>query len=146
MRKDKKAMASLIDAFIFITIIGLIAAGMFAYNSVNTEKQTTAKTAYDTFFSIELRTNDLFEDTDTQRVKMCDLAAAHMVTGKGDTKEYINEVLGSIIPPVYVYKMVFEYDGRTMIIGGEGNALSSHYSSEIKIIDGKTMRASLSLY
>jgi hypothetical protein len=145
MRKDKNAMAALIYAFIFITIIGLIAAGMFAYNAFN-DKETAAKTMHDTFFSIELRTNDVFSDTDTQCVRMCDLVAAYMVTGEGDMIGYIESVLTSIIPPIYEYIMIFEYDGRTMTIGGPGNKLSSHYSSEMRIIDGRTMRASLSLY
>lgn len=146
MKLDKKAMAALIDAFIFITIIGLIAAGMFAYSNIISEKETAAKTAYDTFFSIELKTNDMFRDTDTQCVKMCDLIAAYMVTDKGDMKTYIESTLASIIPPIYGYMMILEYDGRTMTIGDAGNELSSHYSSSMKIIDGKTMSASLTLY
>ncbi|MDR0791003.1 MAG: hypothetical protein LBE47_00510 [Methanomassiliicoccaceae archaeon] len=146
MRKDKKAMAALIDAFMFITIIGLIAAGMFAYSNAAVQKETVAKTMHDTFFSIELRTNDIFDDTDTQSVRMCDLVAAYMVTGEGGTREYIENVLGSIIPPIYGYMMIFEYKGHTMIIGGIGNKLSSQYSGEMTILDGNIMRATLSLY
>ena len=146
MIAGKKGMASVIDAFMFITVIALIAAGMFAYSSLTAEEGAEAKALHDTFFSIELRTNDLFEETDTQSVRMCDLVAAHMASGKGDVKEYVESVLGSIIPPIYGYEFKFEYEGHVLTIGDGGNVLRSHYSSDIVILGGKVMHTSLSLY
>jgi len=146
LNPGKKGVASVIDAFMFITVITLIAAGMFAYSSLTSEEGAEAKALHDTFFDIELRTNDLFEETDTQSVRMCDLVAAHMASGKGDVKEYAEGVLSSIIPPIYGYEFIFEYEGRVMIIGDGGCTLRSQYSSEIVILGGKMMRTSLSLY
>jgi len=142
----RKGMAAIIDAFIFITIIGLIAAGMFAYSSAGTESETDAKKLHDTFFGIELKMNDVFDDGDTRTVRISDLLAAHMVTGEGDVREYAENVLRSIIPPIYRFLMVFEYDGHTLTIGEKGGGLSSQYSADIMITGGKVMRTSLSLY
>ncbi|MDR2865942.1 MAG: hypothetical protein LBV13_00830 [Methanomassiliicoccaceae archaeon] len=146
MRNDKKGMAAIIDAFMFITVIGLIAAGMFAYSHLPDDKQATARTMHDTFFSIELRTEDMFPGTDTQCVRMCDLIAAHMASGEGDVRGYIDQALGRIIPPIYGYVFSFEYAGRILTTGDGGGRLTSDYSSEITIIDGNTMRTRLSLY
>jgi len=139
-------MASVIDAMMFITVIALVAAGMFAYSSVTSDEKTEAKTLHDTFFSIELRTSDLFDGTDTQSVRMCDLIAAYMMSGRGDVREYTEHVLASVIPPIYGYEFTFEYEGRVMTIGGGGDILTSQYSSEMVILGGKMMRTSLSLY
>ena len=142
---DRKGMAAVIDAFIFITIIGLIAAGMFAYSHLE-DRSGDAKEMYDVFFGIELKTNDTFPDTDTQIVRMCDLVAAYMVTGQGSMKEYTEDVLRTIIPPVHDFIFTFEYDGIVMTMGEGGNRLISSYSSDITILGGKVMRASLSIY
>ncbi|MDR0198292.1 MAG: hypothetical protein LBI08_00930 [Methanomassiliicoccaceae archaeon] len=146
MIRDKKGMAAVMDAFIFITIIGLIAAGMFAYSHADGEKGTKAKEYYDAFFSIELRMNDVFEGTDTQCVMICDLIAAYIASDEGVVREYAEHVLSNIIPPVYGHRFVFIYDGHMMTIGNEGERLTSQYSSEIPIISGKMMYATLSLY
>lgn len=146
MIPDRKGMAAVIDAFIFITIIGLIAAGMFAYGNAHEEKEPIAKTVHDTFFAVELRTNDVFDDTDTQCVRMCDLMAAYLVTGEGGVKEYAESVLRSIIPPIYEFTFVFEYGGHVLTIGTEGDTISSRYSADISIVSGKTMRTTLTLY
>jgi hypothetical protein len=138
-------MAAVIDAFIFITIIGLIAAGMFIHSAAD-EKWAKAKEYHDAFFAIELRTNDIFEDTDTQSVKICDLIAAYMVSDEGIAREYAENALNRMIPPIYNYRFVFEYDGIVMIIGTEGGKLTSQYSSETMIISGKAMRSSLTIY
>jgi hypothetical protein len=145
MIKNKKGMAAIIDAFIFITIIGLIGAGMFAYSSMH-EKDALAKTMHDTFFGIELKTNDLFDDTDSQRNRMCDLIAAYLATGSGTAKEYAEGVLNEIIPPIYGYSFTFEYEGSSMSIGNGGNRMSSQYSADIAIVGGKVMHTVLTIY
>ncbi|MCL2608163.1 MAG: hypothetical protein FWD92_06400 [Methanomassiliicoccaceae archaeon] len=146
MIRGRKGMISIVDASVFIVIIGLIAAGMFAYSSAAIEKEPLAKEMYDAFFAIELHSSDLFDDPDTRNVRICDLMAAYMTTGEGSVKEYAEDILRSIIPPVYGYLFVFEYGGSVMTIGNGGNVLSSSYHGEKRIINGNTMRASLSLY
>jgi len=146
MNRNGKGMVSIVDASVFMVVIGLIAAGMFAYSSHVVEKEPLAKELYDSFFVIELQSGDLFDDPDTRTVRMCDLIAAYMVTGKGTVKEYVDDVLRSIIPPIYDYLFVFEYDGFVMITGDGGRVLSSRYQGEMTIISGNTMRATLSLY
>ena len=145
MRSGKKGMAAVIDAFIFITIIGLIAAGMFAY-SHSADRDAMAKEYHDSFFAIELRTNDLFEGTDTQCAMMCDLIAAHIASDEGTVREYAEETMNNIIPPIYGYKFVFEYDGHTMSIGNGDGRVISQYSSDTVIISGKTMHSVLYVY
>ena len=146
MIRSKKGTAAVIDAFIFITVIGLIAAGMFAYSNVQNDKEAKAKEIYESFFAIELKTNDLFDGADTQCVRMCDLIAAHMASGQGSVDEYIEGVLNSIIPPIYNYVFAFEYDGRSMVIGNEGQKLTSKYSSDMMTLSGKPLHAVLTLY
>jgi len=146
VKLGKKAMAAVIDAFIFITIIGIIAAGMFVYSHSDDNRNAMAKEYHDSFFAIELRTNDLFEGTDTQCVRMCDLVAAHIASDEGTVREYAENVMRSIIPPIYGYKFVFEYDGRTMAIGDGDGRVISQYSSDTVIISGKTMHSVLYVY
>ena len=146
LKNDKKGMAAVIDAFMFITVIGLIAAGMFAYSSVTDDREAKAKAVHDTFFSIELKTGDLFDNTDTQKAMMCDLLAAYMVTGNGNVYEYAENVLRSVVPPVYGYTFTINYDGRVLILGDGGGRLTSQYSSDILTSGGKVMRTELSLY
>jgi len=146
MKMNKKAMAAVMDAFIFMTVIGLIAAGMFVLSGTDDGKRTKAKEYYDCFFAIELRTNDVFDVLDTQCVMMCDLVAAYMVTDEGLVKDYAERTLSEIIPPIYSYRLVIEYDNVTLIIGDGNGTPISQYSSNMEIISGKTMFASLSLY
>jgi hypothetical protein len=146
VKPGKKAMAAVIDAFVFITVIGLRAAGMFIHIGTDDGKGMKAKEYCNAFFSIELRMNDLFDEPDTQCVMMCDLMAAHISSDEGTVKEYAERVLDSIIPPIYSYRMVCVYDDNTLEIGdGDGNPISQ-YSSDIAIINGLTMYVSLSLY
>ena len=146
LKDNKKGMAAVIDAFMFITIIGLIAAGMFAYSSVTDDKEAKAKEVHDAFFSIELKTEDLFDDTDTQKAMMCDLLAAYMVTGDGNVYEYAENVLRSVVPPVYGYTFIINYDDRVLTFGDGGGRLTSRYSSDILTSGGKVMHTELSLY
>ncbi|MCL2712459.1 MAG: hypothetical protein FWD37_04210 [Methanomassiliicoccaceae archaeon] len=146
MIKDKKAMTAVFDAFIFITIIGIIAAGMFIHSNFEDNNNTIAKDVHDTFFGIRLGTDDLFKDTDTQRAEMCDLMAACMMTSEKNALRFAEETLRSIVPPYCGYELTMEYKGKILTIGDGGQNLSSKYSSEIKIIDGNVMRTTLSLY
>jgi len=146
MKRNGKGMISIVDASVFLAVIGLIAAGMFAYSAAADDKEPLAKDLYDTFFAIELQSSDLFDDPDTRTVRMCDLIAAYMVTGEGKVMEYVDSVLRSMIPPIYGYLLVFEYDGRVIMAGEGGNGLSSRYHGEMTIMNGNTMRATLSLY
>jgi hypothetical protein len=139
-------MAAIADAFIFITIIGLIATGMFAYSNLSDGDGAQAKEYYDMFFAVELKMNDVFEGTDTKCVRMCDLIAAHISSDEGTVREYAERILGIIIPPVCDYVFVFEFNGRTMTVGERGGKITSQYSSEITIINGMTMHASLTVY
>jgi len=144
--RNKKAMASIIDAFMFITVIGLIAAGMYAYSNANEDNETAARTVYDAFFSIELRTNDMFDGADTQCARMCDLVAAYMVSGENSILEYMKRVMDSLISPIHGYEFSFEHNGRSLTIGEKGERFTSKYSSEMMISDGNVMRATLSIY
>jgi len=136
----------MIDAFMFITVIGLVAAGMFAYSFDTAERETVAKAAYDTFFDIRLRTDDMFGDTDSRPARICDLIAAYMMTGEGNIPGYIENIMYSVIPPVYGYLFVFEYNDRVLTIGEERDEISSRHSSSVTISDGSVMHASLSVY
>jgi hypothetical protein len=130
----------------FITVIGLIAAGMFAYSNIYEEKDIVAKDAYDTFFDIRLKTDDMFDETDARTVKMCDLVAAYMITGEGDVLQYIESVMSTAVSPIHSYTFKFEYRGYVLTVGPGGDVITSRYASEMKISDGRTMKASLTVY
>jgi hypothetical protein len=119
---------------------------MFAYSNISDDRDVIAKDLHDTFFSTELKVNDMFEDTDTQCVKMCDLVAAYIVSKEGSVLEYVKGILGAMIPPMYSYEFRFEYDGTVLTIGDGGGRPISSYSSKVAISDGKIMNTSLSLY
>ena len=133
------------DALVFMTIIGLLVAGIFAY-SAPAEKNTDAKEVHDMFFSVELRTSDLFDDPDTQIIRMCDLVAVCILTGDEDILDRIEKILHSLAPPFSGCIFVFEYGGHTLVIGETGEKLRSQYSSSVAVSDGNIMRTTLTIY
>ena len=145
MKLNRKAMAATMDALVFIAIIGLVAAGIFAY-SVQYENNTDAKEIHDMFFSVELRTSDVYDDPDTQIVRMCDLVAVYILSGKEEIFDCMNHVLTSVVPPFTQYRFVFEYRGDTLMIGGAGDVITSQYSSSVAVSDGNVMKTTFTLY
>ena len=89
--RNRKGMLSSLDAMIFLSVMVLVSAGLFAYASFEDPETITSKDVADSFFSAELRASDLYPTEDDQTAPICDILAACINSesdkGEGDTEK-----------------------------------------------------------
>jgi hypothetical protein len=143
--KNKKGMTAMIDAMIFIVIIGIAVSAIFALTG-DEPAANDASSISDSIFSAKLRTCDLVETDDSRLVSMPDMMAFYILTGEGDAANYIESILDSLMQRPHSYSLSICYSGNTIVIGdGLGDAVSSSVK-EFTVTYGGTVTANLSLY
>ena len=87
-----KGMVSMMDAMLFITVLGIAASVIFVH--IPHEPQgTSAKEVHDELFRTEMKVSDVFDVADTRIMPLQDLLAAYLTSGNGNISEYIRDVL-----------------------------------------------------
>ena len=143
--KNKRGMTAMVDAMIFIVIIGLAVTAMFSFN--NNEKGTNdASSMLESIFTAKIRTNDLIEADESGIVGIPDMVAVFILTGEGTVIDYIKEILDSAMQRDGAYYMEIEYQGRTVSIGTDKGDPISGSVKEFTVTYGGSIRTSLMLY
>ena len=92
MRLGKKGMASMMDAMLFIVILGIAVSVIFVHMPYE-HTETSAKEIHNDLFRTELKVSDVFDIEDTRVMPLSDLLAAYLSSGNGNVPEYIRKVL-----------------------------------------------------
>jgi len=143
--KNKKGLTAMVDAMIFIVIMGLAVSAMFAFNS-NDSAANDASVISDSIFSAKLRTCDLVDMNESRIVGMPDMVAFYILTGEGKVAEYIESILDSLTQRPGSYCLDLTYHGSTVTIGSEKGDPVSGSVKEFTVTYGGTVRADLRLY
>ena len=129
--RNRKGMLSSLDAMIFLSVMVLVSAGLFAYASL------TSKDVADSFFSAELRASDLYPTEDDQTAPICDILAACINSGNlTKAKEYTEKVMRDLIPRHSSFLVEMEFNGKVLTAGAAGSGVSSYYETEYATAGG----------
>ena len=143
--KDNRGMTAMVDAMIFIVIMGLAISAMFAFSG-GEPAANDASSISDSIFSSKLRTCDLVDTDDSGLIGMPDIAAFHILTGEGKAADYLGNILDSLLQRPNSYRLDIEYQGCTITIGsGDGDAVSGAVK-EFAVTYGGSIRTELRIF
>lgn len=143
--KNKNGLTAMVDAMIFIVVMGLAVTAIFAFSG-NDHTPNDASSITDCIFSARMRACDLVDTDESGIVGIPDLAAFHIVTGEGTVVDYIKSILDSLMQRPDSYRLEIDYRGETVSIGdGRGDPVSS-YAKEFTVTYGGAIRTYLELY
>jgi len=143
--KDRKGITAMVDAMIFIVIMGLAVSAMFAFSG-GEPVVNDASSVSDSIFSSKLRTCDFIDTEESGLVSMPDMAAFYILTGEGKAADYIESVLDSLLQRPNSYRLDIEYQGcRITIGGGDGDAVSGAVK-EYTVTYGGSIRTELRIF
>lgn len=148
LRRDKKGMIAMMDALVFILLLSMAATWLFVFNNTMEPEEPMAKTVSEDIFSMEVRTSDMTDLSDTKVLPIQTLMASTMNSGRtGRLSSFLSETLDQLIPEIYGYDLILEYNGRTLEFHRQSdNGMSSEYVCD-HIIDGAgTLRSTLRIY
>ena len=148
LNRNIKGTVAIIDAMVFIVLLSVAATWLFVFTNITETEEPMAKTVSDDLFSVEVRTCDLMDLEDTKVLPIGTLMAATMNVGKCERMErFLSETLDQMIPEVYGYEFMIEYNGHSMHFERQsGRELGSEYSQD-HIIDGAgTLHSELKIY
>ncbi|MDD3128650.1 MAG: hypothetical protein PHW16_05290 [Candidatus Methanomethylophilaceae archaeon] len=135
--RNRKGMLSSLDAMIFLSVMVLVSAGLFAYASFEDPETITSKDVADSFFSAELRASDLYPTEDDQTAPICDILAACINSGNlTKAKEYTEKVMRDLIPRHSSFLVEMEFNGKVLTAGAAGSGVSSYYETEYATAGG----------
>jgi len=143
--KNKKGMTAMIDAMIFIVVMGLAVAALCYIQSDN-DNENDASDIVDRLFHSKMRIDDIMEEDDSKVMPLSDLVAASMIIGDGAAASYLRETMDCLMNRPGSYSMHIVYKGiETNIGSGEGVPVSST-SRDIIVLYGDTLHIELHLY
>jgi len=148
LRDDRKGVVSIVDAMIFVTLIAVVSMCLFSFFVSEHQEEPMAKTVCDDLISVELKASDVFDTEDSDVYRISDLIATGMVSGRTDRVEsYVSQTLDGLIPKMHGYELTISYDGKTMTFAREGGQeMTSEYSVDTDIVNGKTMGYYLKIF
>jgi hypothetical protein len=129
MRMNRKGMAAVMDAMLFIAVLGLAASAIFVHISDDPDEPLAGRIHRD-IFATELRVSDVFDADDSRVVPIDIIIAAHLSSGEGDVEEYLRSLLRAMVPIPHGFELRCEFRGSVMTISEGGGTPSSGYSSE----------------
>jgi hypothetical protein len=143
--KSKKGMTAMIDAMIFIVVMGLAVAAL-CYIQDDRNSENDASDIVDRLFHSKMRIDDIIEENDSKVMPLSDLVAASMIIGDGAAASYLEETLDCLMNRPDSYSMRIVYKGiETNIGSGEGIPTSST-SRDIIVLYGDALHIELCLY
>jgi len=143
--KNRKGLTAMVDAMIFIVIMGLAVSAMFAFGG-GEPAANDASSISNNIFSAKLRICDFVETDDSRLVSVPDVVAFYIMTGEGRAADYIESVLDSLMKRPDSYRLDVEYQGSTISIGsGKGDPVSGSVK-DFTVTYGGAIRADLRIY
>jgi len=145
LKRGNKGLTAMVDAMIFIVVIGLAVGAMFALSS-DDPAPNSASSITENIFSSKLRACDLFDTEESGLVSIPDMVAVYILTGEGNVMEYIQEILDSVTQRTDSYRLDVTYQDQTVSIGsGKGDPVSGSVK-EYTVTYGGTIKTNLRIY
>ena len=143
--KNKRGMTAMMDAMIFIVVMGMAVAAVFAFSG-GESATNDASTITDSLFSAKLRTCDLIDTDETVLVSIPDMIAFYVLTNEGDVMDYLADILDSLMQRPDSYLLMIDYGGRTVSVGsGKGGPISGSVK-EFTVTYGGMITTDLRIY
>jgi hypothetical protein len=143
--KNKKGMTAMVDAMIFIVVMGMVVSVMFAFSGGEPVQDDTSAVS-DSIFTSKLKVCDVLETDESGLVSVTDMSAFYILTGEGRIAEYIEDVLDSLFQRPDSYRVEISYLGGTVTVGnGKKDAVSSSHK-EYTVTYGGTIEVDLRVY
>ncbi|MCK9323058.1 MAG: hypothetical protein M0P07_03775 [Candidatus Methanomethylophilaceae archaeon] len=144
--KNKKGITAIVDAMIFIIIISLAVAALYANTGDEEFIMNDASDVSNQLLSSDFRISDLMNTNDSSVVSLTDLLAAAVVTGDSSITDYIVTVLDALTERPDSYLLNLKYSGKVISLGtGDGNPVSG-YITNSTVTFGGTLTFELYLY
>jgi len=143
--KNRKGLTAMVDAMIFIVVMGLAVSAMFAFGGDNSSPND-ASTVSDNIFSAKLRACDIADTEDARLISVPDVIAFYFLAGDGKVIDYIQSILDSLLKRPNSYRLEISYNNSVVTIGsGTGDPISGSVK-EYTVTYGGAIRTDLSFY
>lgn len=138
---NRKGTVALIDAMVFLSLMSVVAVGIFAYIGYAEIEEPMAKSVTDDLFSVKVKASDLTDSEDSKLYPIAVLISANMASGDTEfTERYLAETMDCLIPEMYGYVLALGYEGHLLSVERTSlRDISSDYSSEINIDGAGTL-------
>lgn len=145
LRNDRRGMTAMIDAMIFIIIMGLVVSAVFAMDDDEDVEPNNASAMCKKLIQTDLRLCDVMDTEDQSGMMMPDLMAACTMSDELSS-EYITDVLDSITERPGAYRLTMDYNEKELVLGtGDGTPVSG-YTTESPISFGGILTITLELF
>lgn len=142
---NKRGLTAMVDAMIFIVVMGLAVAAIFAFSG-DDHTPNDASSITDNIFSAKLKACDLVDTEESGLISIPDMVAFHIIISNGMVIDYIESILDSVMQRPDSYRLDVSYHGETISIGsGRGDPVSSS-AKEFTVTYGGVIETYLSLY
>jgi hypothetical protein len=143
--KNKKGMTAMVDAMIFIVVLGLAVSAMFAFTGSEPAPDNASRIS-DNIFTSKLRSCDVINTEESGLVNVSDMVAFYFLTGEGNIMQYIKSIMDSLMQRPGSYRLEITYGKSSISIGsGTGDPISS-YHKEYNVTYGGIVKADLMIY
>jgi hypothetical protein len=144
--RNKKGLTAMVDAMIFIVIMGILVAAMFSVSDNEDYTMNEASEVSDQLFSAKVRISDILEEQDSLVITITDLLAASIVIGDDSAPEYVKAILDSLTERPGAYRLNLSYRDTALTIGtGDGIPVSG-CERELTVTYGGVLLTELFLY
>jgi hypothetical protein len=145
MDLNRKGMAAMVDAVIFLAVLSIVAGVLFTGTPPAEDQGCPyAEETCHTLMSVKLSLCDVHDTEDTDVVTLPDLVSGYIRTGKGSIMDYVSDALDAMVPVGYL--MTFGLNGKDASVGDGGESLTSAFTGSITVIGGETMEFRLEIY
>lgn len=144
--KNKKGMTAMVDAMIFIVIMGIVATVYFSSGHIDNSEMNESSEITDDIFSTKLKINDLIDTEENGLISIGDLIVSHLYSNNDSITEYLEDILRTLLQRPDSYRLELTYGDLSCTIGnGYGDPLSS-CTKEHTVTFGGVLTSSLSIY
>jgi len=143
--KNRKGMTAMVDAMIFIVVMGLAVSAMFIFTS-NEPAPDDASRIPDNIFTSKLRSCDVINTEESGLVNVSDMVAFYFLTGEGNIMRYIKSIMDSLMQRPDSYRLDISYKGYSISIGSGYGDVRSSYHKEYNVTYGGVVKADLMIY
>lgn len=144
--KKKNGMTAMVDAMIFIVVIGIAVSAMCAHYGNGDPASNEASDISEKIFSAKFRFCDIVDTEETRLIGMPDAVAFHLLTGDSSVIDYLEDVFRSLTQRSDSFFFAAEYDGESFSFGNKTDNAVSSSIREYTVTYGGTVSIEIILY
>ena len=147
MGMNRKGMISIMDAVIFISLISVVAAMLFAFPHSDEYNRPTAGEVTEQFLSVELKASDVLDTDDSKTYPISMLIAAEINSGDTDAAaKMVKDVFDRIVPSGHGYTVEMEYEGKKIMVDRQRECdVTSHCRTLVPVIKDRCLGISVEI-